>query len=73
MPIILERLKQKVLLYILQQSFVKEYVYVFRDAIQLEFLGNIKIDLNPLSVVHCANVLRLVFMLRYRRIGTGLT
>jgi len=35
----LERLKQKALTLILQQPFVKEHVYVFRDSIQLEFLA----------------------------------
>src|SRR5256714_2725700 len=39
LPTLLERLKQKALVQILQQPFVKEHVYVFRDAIQLEFLA----------------------------------
>jgi AraC-like DNA-binding protein len=39
LPPILERLKQKALVHILEQPFVKEHVYVFRDAIQLEFLA----------------------------------
>jgi hypothetical protein len=39
LPTLLERLKQKALVHILQQPFVKEHVYVFRDPIQLEFLA----------------------------------
>lgn len=39
LPTLLERLKQKALVHILQQPFVKEHVYLFRDAIQLEFLA----------------------------------
>src|SRR5690348_1916831 len=39
LPPILERLKQKALVHILEQPFVKEHVYVLRDAIQLEFLA----------------------------------
>jgi two-component system, response regulator YesN len=39
LPTLLERLKQKALVYILEQPFVKEHVYVFRDSIQLEFLA----------------------------------
>ncbi len=39
LPTMLERLKQKALTPILQQPFVKEHVYVFRDSIQLEFLA----------------------------------
>ncbi len=39
LPTMLERLKQKALTLILQQPFVKEHVYVFRDSIQLEFLA----------------------------------
>ena len=39
LPTLLERLKQKALAHILQQPPVKEHVYVFRDAIQLEFLA----------------------------------
>jgi hypothetical protein len=39
LPTILERLKQKALVHILQQPFVKEHVYVFGDSIQLEFLA----------------------------------
>ncbi len=36
---LLERLKQKALVHILEQPFVKEHVYVFHDSIQLEFLA----------------------------------
>src|SRR5947209_14106570 len=39
LPTVLEPLKQKALVHILQQPFVKEHVYVFRDPIQLEFLA----------------------------------
>jgi two-component system response regulator YesN len=39
LPTLLERLKQKALVHILEQPFVKEHVYVFRDSIQLEFLA----------------------------------
>ena len=39
LPALLERLKQKALVHILQQPFVKEHVHVFRDSIQLEFLA----------------------------------
>lgn len=39
LPTVLERLKQDALERILQQLFVKEHVYVFRDSIQLEFLA----------------------------------
>jgi two-component system response regulator YesN len=39
LPTVLERLKQKALVHILEQPFVKEQVYVFRDSMQLEFLA----------------------------------
>lgn len=39
LPALLERLKQKTLVHILQQPFIKGHVYLFRDAIQLEFLA----------------------------------
>ncbi|MGH2498194.1 MAG: helix-turn-helix transcriptional regulator [Ktedonobacteraceae bacterium] len=39
LPTVLERLKQKALVHILQQPLVKDCVYVFRDSIQLEFLA----------------------------------
>jgi len=39
LPTLLERLKQKALVHILEQPFVKKHVYVFRDSIQLEFLA----------------------------------
>ena len=39
LPVLLERLKQKALVHILQQPFVKEHVYLFRNAIQLDFLA----------------------------------
>lgn len=39
LPTVLERLKQEVLIHILPLPFVKDCVYVFRDAIQLEFLA----------------------------------
>lgn len=39
LPALLERLKQKALVHILQQPFIKGHVYLFRDAIQLEFLA----------------------------------
>jgi AraC-like DNA-binding protein len=39
LPTLIERLKQRKLVHILQQPFVNEHVYVFHDAIQLEFLA----------------------------------
>src|SRR5437773_8674299 len=39
LPNVIERYKQEALVQILQQPLVKEHVYVFRDAIQLEFLA----------------------------------
>lgn len=39
LPNVLEHLRQEALAQVLQQPFVKERVYVFRDAIQLEFLA----------------------------------
>jgi two-component system response regulator YesN len=39
LPPVLERLKQAALVHVLQQSFLQEHVYVFRDSIQLEFLA----------------------------------
>src|SRR5437016_957925 len=38
LPNVIERYKQAALVQILQQPLVKEHMYVFRDAIQLEFL-----------------------------------
>jgi YesN/AraC family two-component response regulator len=39
LPPVIERYKQAALVQVLQQPLVKEYVYVFRDSIQLEFLA----------------------------------
>lgn len=39
LPPLLKHLKQKALVHILEQPFVKEHVYLFCDAIQLEFLA----------------------------------
>jgi two-component system response regulator YesN len=39
LPNVIERYKQAALVQVLQQPLVKEYVYVFRDSIQLEFLA----------------------------------
>lgn len=39
LPTVLERYKQEALVPILEQPFVKEHVYVFRDSMQLEFLA----------------------------------
>jgi two-component system response regulator YesN len=39
LPTVIERLTQEALVHILQQPFVKGCVYVFRDAIQLEFVA----------------------------------
>jgi AraC-like DNA-binding protein len=39
LPNVLERLKKEALVHVLQQSFEKDCVYVFRDSIQLVFLS----------------------------------
>lgn len=39
LPHVLEHLRKEALVLVLQQSFVKEHVYVFRDSLQLEFLA----------------------------------
>jgi two-component system, response regulator YesN len=39
LPNVIERYKQADLVQVLQQPFVKEHVFVFRDSIQLEFLA----------------------------------
>ena len=39
LPTVLERYKQATLIHILQEPLMKDCVYVFRDAIQLEFLA----------------------------------
>jgi two-component system, response regulator YesN len=39
LPTVIERLKQEALVHILQQPFVKDCVYVFRDTVHLEFLS----------------------------------
>src|SRR5438270_5853962 len=39
LPNVIERFKQEALVHILEQPFVKDCVYVFRDSIQLEFLA----------------------------------
>lgn len=39
LPQVLEHLRKEALVPVLQQSFVEEYVYVFRDSLQLEYLA----------------------------------
>ncbi len=39
LPTVLERYKQAAFVHVLQEPLVKDCVYVFRDAIQLEFLA----------------------------------